>query len=136
MAFGTNGFDAEEEVMSEINMTPLVDVMLVLLIIFMVTMPVLTHSVRIELPQAASQPEQNPSPPINLTIDAGGNYRWNDESVTQAALQARLTQVGQQAAPPALRISADKSARFEPVAQALAAAQQAGLRQVGVVTKP
>jgi biopolymer transport protein ExbD len=136
MAFGANDFDADDEVMSEINMTPLVDVMLVLLIIFMITMPVITHAVKIELPQAESQPEQNPPETIDIVIDAGGSYHWNSAPVSREELALRLETAAQQAAEPVLRINADKNARYDPVAQVLAAAQRAGLTKVGVVTQP
>jgi biopolymer transport protein ExbD len=135
MAFG-GGFDPDEEVMSEINMTPLVDVMLVLLIIFMVTMPVITHAVKLDLPQAASAPEQVPPQQVDLSIDAAGNYFWNDKAVSSAALSERLHAAAQEAVPPVLRVSADRNVRYEAVAKALAAAQSAGLHKVGVVTRP
>ena len=136
MAFGTGDFDADDEFMSEINMTPLVDVMLVLLIIFMITLPVITHAVKIELPQAESQPEQNPPETIDVVIDDGGNYFWNSAPVSRDELAVRLGTAAQQPAEPVLRINADKNVRYDPVAQVLAAAQRAGLSRVGVVTKP
>ncbi len=136
MAFGSGNFDSDDEVMSEINMTPLVDVMLVLLIIFMVTLPVITHAVKIDLPQAESTPEQNPPKTVDVVIDAEGNYFWNGEPVSRAALAARLEGAALQPAMPVLRLNADKNARYDPVAQVLAAAQRAGLTKVGVVTKP
>jgi biopolymer transport protein ExbD len=136
MAFGSGNFDSEDEVMSEINMTPLVDVMLVLLIIFMVTMPVLTHAVKIELPQATSTPEQAPPETVDVVIDAGGNYLWNNSAVSREELFARLATAAQAPVEPVLRINADKNARYDPVAQVLAAAQRAGLTKVGVVTQP
>ncbi|MCD6060474.1 MAG: biopolymer transporter ExbD [Moraxellaceae bacterium] len=136
MAFGSGNFDSDDEVMSEINMTPLVDVMLVLLIIFMVTMPVITHAVKIELPQATSTPEQNPPETVDVVIDASGNYLWNNMPVSRDELEAKLAAAAQQSAEPVLRINADKNARYDPVAQVLAAAQRAGLHKVGVVTQP
>lgn len=136
MAFGTGDFDSDDEVMSEINMTPLVDVMLVLLIIFMITMPVITHSVKIELPQASSQPEQNPPETVDIVINAEGNYFWNSTPVSAEELALRLGAAAQQPTEPVLRLNADRNARYDPVAQVLAAAQRAGLQKVGVVTKP
>ena len=135
MRFGSPDFDDDGEVMSEINMTPLVDVMRVLLIIFMVTMPVLTHSVKLQLPRATSQPPA-PAPSVALAIDATGALRWNGESIDAAGLERRLAEAARAPMPPEIRISADRDARYEPVAQALAAAQRAGLTQVGIVTRP
>lgn len=136
MAFGNPRDDGDDEVMGEINMTPLVDVMLVLLIIFIVTMPVLTHSVPLQLPQAAGTPQPPPAPPLELAIAADGRYFLDRQEVTRAALAARLQAAAALATPPPLRISADRDARYDAVAQALAAAQSAGLRQVGMVMQP
>jgi biopolymer transport protein ExbD len=102
----------------------------------MVTMPVITHAVKIELPQATSTPEQNPPETVDVVIDASGNYLWNSEPVSRDELEAKLAAAAQQAAEPVLRINADKNARYDPVAQVLAAAQRAGLHKVGVVTQP
>ncbi len=136
MAFGSGDFDSDDEVMSEINMTPLVDVMLVLLIIFMVTMPVLTHAVKVRLPQASSAPAAAEPQAVTVVIDASGGLRWNDEVVDAAGLERRLAAAAQAPVPPEIRISADRDARYEPVAQALAATQRAGLARVGILTLP
>jgi len=135
MAFG-NDPASDEDVMSEINMTPLVDVMLVLLIIFMITMPVITHAVKVQLPQAASQSSPTPPDPVELSIDAAGQYFWNDEPLSFAQLEARLAAAAQQAPQPELRVNADRQVRYDAVAQALAAAQRAGLHKLGFVTLP
>lgn len=134
MAFGTH--DDSDDVMNEINMTPLVDVMLVLLIIFMITVPVLTHSVGVQLPRATSTPEQVPPQTIRLAVDAQGRYLWNERPLAAADLPARLRAAAAQQPQPELHLRADKDARYEPVAQALAAAQRAGLRRIGFVTEP
>ena len=91
MAFGTQ--DEPDEVMSEINMTPLVDVMLVLLIIFMITIPVMKHSVNVQLPVATSQPQQPRPETVRLSVDAQGQYYWN-ESVVDATSLAAESQSG------------------------------------------
>ncbi len=135
MAMG-GGFDNDDEVMSEINMTPLVDVMLVLLIIFMVTMPVLTNAVKIELPQASSAPQDVKPEHVSLSIDAEGKFFWNQEELAFAELEKRLQAAAQQQPQPELHLSADKQSRYDPVAQALAAAQRAGMSKVGFVTEP
>jgi biopolymer transport protein ExbD len=88
MAFNTQ--DNSDEVMSEINMTPFVDVMLVLLIIFIITIPVMKHAVNIELPRASNQPQDAKPQTIRLTVDAQGQYFWNDALVDEAKLDSLL----------------------------------------------
>lgn len=134
MAFGTQ--DDSDEVMNEINMTPLVDVMLVLLIIFIVTVPVMTHSVNVQLPQATNQPTPVQPDTVRLAVNAEGQYLWNGQSVSDEELQARLQTAGQQTPPPDLHLQGDKAVRYERVAQAMAAAQRAGLRKIGFLTTP
>jgi biopolymer transport protein ExbD len=134
MAFGTQ--DDTDDVMNEINMTPLVDVMLVLLIIFIITVPVMQHAVNIDLPQAASQRQDEKPETIRLSVDAQGAYWWNDSAVPDDALAARLAAQATRTPQPELHIRGDKDVRYERVAQAMAAAQQAGLRKIGFVTEP
>lgn len=93
MAFGTQ--DNSDEVMNEINMTPLVDVMLVLLIIFIITIPVMKHAVNIELPRASNQPQDAKPQTIRLTVDSEGKYFWNDAAVDDAKLQSLLQEAAQ-----------------------------------------
>jgi len=135
MASGRFGQD-DDEVMSEINMTPLVDVMLVLLIVFMITMPVLTHAVRMELPRAGSAPENARQAHVTVAVQADGSYRWDGQAVDFSALEARLAAAAQQQPPPSLHIRADRAVVYDKVAQLLAAAQRAGLVKVGFVTEP
>lgn len=132
MAFGTQ--DDTDEVMNEINMTPLVDVMLVLLIIFIVTIPVMKHGVNIELPRASNQPQDAKPQTIRLAVDAQGSYFWNDTAVDEAQLQTLLTQAAAKQPQPPLHISGDRAVRYERVAQAMAAAQRAGMTQIGFIT--
>jgi biopolymer transport protein ExbD len=134
MAFGTQ--DESDEVMNEINMTPLVDVMLVLLIIFIITVPVMQHAVNVELPRASSQPEQARPETIRLGVDAGGAYFWNAQAIGDAELGPRLAQAADQSPQPELHIRGDKAVRYERVAQAMAAAQRAGMRKIGFITEP
>ena len=134
MAFGTQ--DDTDEVMNEINMTPLVDVMLVLLIIFIITVPVMQHSVNIELPRASNQPQDAKPETIRLTVDAGGGYFWNERQVTEAQLPALMRAEAARQPQPELHIRGDRAVRYEKVAQAMAAAQQAGLRRIGFITEP
>jgi biopolymer transport protein ExbD len=134
MAFGTQ--DETDEVMNEINMTPFVDVMLVLLIIFIITVPVMKHSVNIDLPRATSKPQDVKPQTVRLSVDAQGDYYWNESRVEDKDL-ARVFRVKAAREPqPELHIRADKDVRYERVAQAMAQAQQSGLRKIGFITEP
>jgi biopolymer transport protein ExbD len=134
MAFGTQ--DDSDEVMNEINMTPLVDVMLVLLIIFIITVPVMQHAVSIDLPRATNQPELTKPETIRLSVDASGAYFWNADAIADAALPARLASAAAQNPQPELHIRGDKAVRYERVARVMAAAQRAGVHKIGFVTEP
>ena len=133
MAFGTQ--DDTDEVMNEINMTPLVDVMLVLLIIFMITIPVMKHSINIEPPRSSTQPQEAKPQTNRLSVDAQGQYFWNDAVVADdAQLLQLLTQAAAAKPQPPLHIRGDRAVRYERVAQAMAAAQRAGITQIGFIT--
>ena len=134
MAFGTQ--DEPDEVMNEINMTPLVDVMLVLLIIFIITVPVMKHAVNVDLPRATNQPLDAKPETIRLSVDAQGAYYWNDAKVEDQDLPALLQAAAAKNRQPELHIRGDRAVRYERVAQAMAAAQQAGLRKIGFITEP
>ena len=134
MAFGTQ--DEPDEVMNEINMTPLVDVMLVLLIIFIITVPVMKHAVSIDLPRASNVPQDAKPQTIRLSVDADGTYYWNESRVEDALLPGMLQAASKAQPQPELHIRADKAVRYERVAQAMAAAQQAGVRTIGFITEP
>ena len=134
MSFGTQ--DDADEVMNEINMTPLVDVMLVLLIIFIITVPVMKHAVNVDLPRATNQVQEIKPQTIRLSVDAQGAYFWNDAKVEDANLPALLQAEAAKTPQPDLHIRGDKDVRYERVAQAMAAAQQAGIRKIGFITEP
>ena len=134
MAFGTQ--DDTDEVMNEINMTPLVDVMLVLLIIFIITVPVMKHSVNIELPRATSEQQLIKPETVRLSVDAEGSYYINDAKIADEELALRLKAEAARNPQPDLHIRGDKAVRYERVAQAMAAAQQAGLHKIGFITEP
>jgi biopolymer transport protein ExbD len=138
MAFGLQDAtsDGDSEVMNEINMTPLVDVMLVLLIIFIITVPVMKHAVNVELPAATSQPQNAKPETIQLSVDAQGTYFWNQNRVADGQLPLLLKAESGKEPQPELHIRGDKAVRYEFVAQAMAAAQQAGLRKIGFITEP
>lgn len=135
MAFGTLDGD-DDEVMSEINMTPLVDVMLVLLIIFIITIPVINHAVKIDLPRATNQPNDAKPQSINVSVDAQGKVYWNQEEVDQAQLEQRIAAAAQVQPQPELHLRADRDVRYERVAEVMAAAQNGGLGKIGFITEP
>lgn len=128
--------DDNEEVMSEINMIPFIDVMLVLLIVFIITVPVMKHAVDIELPRASSEPELIQPQTLRLTVKADGSYWLDDERLSDEQLAARLQAAGQQQPQPELHLRGDRDVRYERVAQAMAAAQQAGIQKIGFITEP
>ena len=130
-----NSYDDQQE-MSEINMTPLVDVMLVLLIIFILTVPVITHSVKVDLPQASQQPTEVKPDVVTLTVQRDGSLMWNDETLTFENLELRLQAVAQQEKQPELRIQGDKAVEYEKVVQVMAAAQRSGVEKLGFMTEP
>ena len=134
MAFGTQ--DEPDEVMNEINMTPLVDVMLVLLIIFIITIPVMKHSVNIDLPRATNQQQEVKPETVRLSVDAQGQYFWNENKVADADLAPMLQAEATKEPQPELHIRGDKDVRYERVAQAMAAAQQSGIKKIGFITEP
>jgi Biopolymer transport protein len=130
MAFSTGGGKGP---MADINVTPLVDVMLVLLIIFMITAPMLTHKVKIDLPQPnpnVVQPD-NPLDPIRLKIDRSGALYWNDTPVDELGLRAQIAVIAQQSNQPELQINADDAVAYEVVARVLSDAKSYGLTKIG-----
>ena len=135
MAFGNLDSD-DDEVMSEINMTPLVDVMLVLLIIFIITIPVINHAVKIDLPRATNTPNDPKPQSINVSIDASGKVFWNQVEVDQATLESNIALAAQQQPQPELHLRADREVRYERVAEVMAAAQHCGLGKIGFITEP
>jgi biopolymer transport protein ExbD len=134
MAFGTQ--DESDEVMNEINMTPMVDIMLVLLIIFIITVPVMKHAVNIDLPRATNEAQNIKPETIRLSVDADGAYYMNETKIADQDLEPQLKAAAAQNPQPELHIRGDKSVRYEKVAQAMAAAQQAGLKKIGFITEP
>jgi biopolymer transport protein ExbD len=128
--------DDAEDVMNEINMTPLVDVMLVLLIIFIITVPVMKHSVNVDLPRATNQPEDVKPATVRLAVSSDGQYHWNGVAVSDAQFEDNLKAEAAKEPQPDLHIQGDKEVRYERVAQAMAAAQRAGVRKIGFVTDP
>jgi len=122
--------------MSEINVTPMVDVMLVLLIIFMITAPLITHKIAIDLPQAAAT--KNPDKPdiVTLSVDAGGKLYWNDQAVTEDEWKVRVRSAALKTPQPELHLRAEKTTQYQKLAEIMADAQAAGLVKIGFVTNP
>ncbi len=132
MSFEAN--DDSDEVMSEINMTPLVDVMLVLLVIFIITLPVIQHAVKVDLPHASSSRNTPPPDNLQLSVDAQGQYFLGKQAITADALQLRLKEEASKDPQPQLFIRGDKRVPYEFVAQAMSTAQRAGMQRIGFVT--
>jgi biopolymer transport protein ExbD len=122
--------------MNEINMIPLIDVMLVLLVIFIITAPLLTHAVKIDLPQASSQPLPEKPEVISIAIDGTGNMYWNDVPMVQGELTVKLQQAATQEPQPELHIRADKETRYQLLAEVMSNAQNAGIQKLGFVSTP
>ena len=121
---------------AEINMIPLIDVMLVLLVIFIITAPLMTHAVKVNLPQASSQPNEVKPKTIQLAIKADGSVYWNAEPVGAVAWQARMDAAAKQTPQPEIHIRADGDLAYRNVAQIMADAAHAGLTKLGFVTEP
>ena len=132
------GFIAQDhdEVMSEINMVPFIDVMLVLLVIFIITVPVMKHAVNVQLPRAANEKEVIQPQTLRLTVQADGSYWLDEQKLADDQLGARLQAAAARQPQPDLHIRGDRDVRYERVAQAMAAAQQAGLKKIGFITEP
>ena len=136
MAFASFDSKSAGAPMSEINMVPLIDVMLVLLVIFIVTAPLLTQAVKLELPEASSQMNDLRPDKIEFSIDAAGVLHWNGEPVSRAEAQKRFAAEGQKPTQPEVHLKADQSVAYRYVAQTLADASKAGLTKVGFVSDP
>lgn len=135
MAFSAPQGDDDSGLMAEINMTPFVDVMLVLLIIFIVTLPVIQHSVKIELPKANSSASQSKPESIQVSIDQKGQIFWNTTPVTMDEYIANAKQAAAQDPAPEVNLRADKRVMYDIVAQVLSASKRSGLTKLGFVTE-
>ena len=133
MSVGEGGTDADP--MMDINMTPLIDVLLVLLVMFIITIPVMTHAVKLDMPRAQNTPQQNVQPVvINLEIDFDGTVLWNGETLPDAqALDAKLREAAAQTDQPEVHLRPNKLVAYKSVAAVMAAAQRLGVTKLGIV---
>jgi biopolymer transport protein ExbD len=137
MSFGSLDGQSNKQPMAEINTTPLVDVMLVLLVIFIITAPLFTHAIKLELPTAQAPVAPEKPENITLSIDPIGRLFWNNEPITtDADLKQRLAQAALKTPQPDLQLRADKDTKYQRLAEIMSAAQQAGLSKMGFVTDP
>jgi len=130
MSIGGGG---EDEPMMDINMTPLIDVMLVLLIMFIITIPVMTHAVKLDMPRASNAPSLAQPVVINLEIDFDGTVLWNGTPVEVEALEGYFRREAANDPQPELHIRPSKRAKYDVVARVLASAQRNGMRKIGFV---
>jgi biopolymer transport protein ExbD len=137
MAF-SSGDSGQGSPMADINVTPLVDVMLVLLIIFMITAPLMAHKVQVKLPEATLQapPETGLGTPITLAIKENGEIYWNDQPIQKALLESQLAVEAQKKPQPRVDIRADRGTRYRLVSEVVKTAKDVGIAKVGFVTTP
>jgi len=136
MAFGGFSKSGDSPPMAEINMIPLIDVMLVLLVIFIITAPLLTHAVKIDLPKASSNPNQTKPDNIQFAIKADGALYWNGEPVDKPVLAVRMAAAAKLNPQPEMHIRADGTTEYQKVAEVMSDAAKAGLVRIGFVTEP
>lgn len=135
MSMSGSAFDNDDDLVTDINMTPLIDVMLVLLIIFIITLPVITHAVKVDLPRGDTQSTVKEDVAVDISITADGSILWNKEPLDDQQLQQRVAENAQLIPAPTLRVYADKEVRYDRVAHLLAAAQGGGLSKIDFVTQ-
>lgn len=128
--------DGDDELNPEMNTTPLVDVMLVLLIIFMITIPVMNHAVKIDLPHATNKPNDVKPESINLSVDTDSKIYWNAEEISVDVLKARIAEAAQKDPQPEIHLRGARTVQYEKVAQVMAAVQSGGLKKIGFVLDP
>ena len=137
MNVGSGSSSGDPDVMIDINTTPLIDVMLVLLIIFLITIPVVTTSIPVTLPKERNEIRETKPENIVLSVDAQGRIYWNDLRIlTTAALLERLKKIAVLTPQPELQIRGDGKAKYDSVGRIIYAAQRAGIAKVGFITEP
>ncbi|WP_426142592.1 ExbD/TolR family protein [Pseudomonas sp. DWP3-1-2] len=125
----------EDSFNPEINTTPLVDVMLVLLVIFIITVPAIQHAVKIDLPKAAAAHDIKPPAAVDLALDNNGHLHWDDRDITDSELPALIAEAAARQPAPELHLRAERNTPYEKVVQVMAAAQSGGLDKIGFVTQ-
>jgi biopolymer transport protein ExbD len=136
MAIGSFNQRRPQGPMSDMNMVPMIDVMLVLLVIFIITAPLLTHAVKVDLPRASSSANITQPDHIQFGIRKDGTLFWNGQAVPLDSLPARFASEARKNPPPELHIRADRQAYYELVAQVMSVATKAGIVRIGFVTDP
>ncbi|MCS6947613.1 MAG: biopolymer transporter ExbD [Steroidobacteraceae bacterium] len=137
MKAGFSGSYSSPSAMADINTTPLVDIMLVMLIIFLVTIPVITRTVKVELPKAANIPTQTKPENITVAIDRSGNVYWNETLVPdRARLQQLVVASAMKVPQPEIHIRGDAEARYEAIGRVMYTIQRGGIAKVGFITEP
>lgn len=134
MTFGNDTY--EQQPLAEINMIPLIDVMLVLLVVFIITAPLLTQSIKIDLPQVTAQTHIEIPETVVIAINAQGTLHWNDLAISDAELPAKLLEAAVKKTQPELHLRADKETRYQKVAEVMGLAQKAGIKKMGFITEP
>ncbi|HEY0879358.1 MAG TPA: biopolymer transporter ExbD [Zeimonas sp.] len=135
MAFSLHDEDGDDEIV-DINMVPLIDVMLVLMIVFMVTAPLLTHAVKLELPRAASSAIDAGKTALHIEIDAEGRVHLDGAAIDEGALPARFAEAARRSPDTELRIRADRRTPYGTIARVMSQASRNGLARIGFVTDP
>lgn len=135
MAFNVSS-RGRQQAQAEINMVPLIDVMLVLLIIFMVTAPLLTHAVKVQLPQVSSIKNEAKPDTVTISIQADGALHWNKEAIDDEALETKMRTAATVEPVPELHIRADEAVAYKRVAWVMSSSAKAGLNKIGFVSQP
>ncbi|MBW5803379.1 biopolymer transporter ExbD [Burkholderia sp. COPS] len=135
MAISVGG-DDNDEVISAINTTPLVDVMLVLLIIFLITIPVVTHTIQVQLPAERVQPLQTQPKSIEIAVNRQGDLFWGTEHVNLSTLVSRLKEISTQAPQPDVHVRGDQATPYQYIGRVVAACERAGVVKVAFITQP
>lgn len=136
MAFGSFESGRRSTPMADINVIPLVDIMLVLLVIFIVTTPLMTNSVKIDLPKATSAPDTSREPAVQFAIDQNGELYWDGGKISREQMIARFRSAGARPKPPELHLRIDRHVQYEVLADVMSEASKAGVAKVGFVTDP
>lgn len=136
MSFANNRDKDDEEVISEINMIPMIDVMLVLLVIFIITAPIMHHAFKLELPQASNVPQNIMPETIQIAVESDGQYRWNNDYISREELEKRLQSAASTEPQPEIHLNGDKNARYELIINVIRLIKNSSLSKISFVTNP